>query len=188
MTAVLLVAVSVGLDNFAVAAAFGMTGAGGRRRLEVALIFGLFAGLMPLLGLALGARLSDVLGDAADPAAACVLGLAGLAGLVSAIRERRSGSAPAAAERPAVPGAGSARLWLTAAVLSLDSLVVGLALGAYRVPLLISVATFAIVGVGMSLLGVEVGRRVSAALGEYSGLVGSVALIGVGVALGFGVL
>jgi putative Mn2+ efflux pump MntP len=135
VTAVLLVAVSVGLDNFAVAAAFGMTGAGGRRRLEVALIFGLFAGLMPLVGLALGAR-----------------------------------------------------LWLTAAMLSLDSLVVGLALGAYRVPLLIAVGTFAIVGVGMSLLGVETGRRVGAALGEYSGLVGSVALIGVGVALGFGVL
>lgn len=185
MTAVFVVAISVGLDNFAVAAAFGMTGAGGRRRLEVALIFGLFAGLMPLLGLALGARLSTVLGTAAEPAAACVLGLTGLVGLVSAIRERRSG----AADGPrAVPGAGSARLWLTAAVLSLDSLVVGFALGAYRVALPLAVATFAVVGVGMSLLGVEVGRRVSAALGEYSGLVGSVALIGVGVALGFGVL
>jgi manganese efflux pump family protein len=185
VTAVLLVAVSVGLDNFAVAAAFGMTGAGGRRRLEVALIFGLFAGLMPLLGLALGARLSGVLGGAAEPAAACVLGLTGLTGLVSAIRERRAESEP---DRRPVPGAASARLWLTAAVLSLDSLVVGLALGAYRVPLLIAVGTFAIVGVGMSLLGVETGRRVGAALGEYSGLVGSVALIGVGVALGFGVL
>jgi manganese efflux pump family protein len=189
VTAVLLVAVSVGLDNFAVSAAFGMTGAGGRRRLEVALVFGLFAGLMPLLGLALGARLSGVLGSAAEPVAACVLGLTGLAGLVSAVRERRSGSsAGPAADRKPVPGAASARLWLTAVVLSLDSLVVGLALGAYRVPLLVAVATFAVVGVGMSLLGVEIGRRVSAALGELGGMVGSVALIGVGVALGLGVL
>jgi manganese efflux pump family protein len=192
VTAVLLVAVSVGLDNFAVAAAFGMTGAGRRRRLEIALIFGLFAGLMPLLGLAAGARLAAVLGAAGGPVAGAVLALTGAVGVVSAIRERRSRPGPAATapeppDRPA-PGAASARLWLTAAVLSLDSLVVGLALGAYRVPLPVAIATFAVVGVGMSLGGVELGRRAGAALGELGGLAGSLALIVIGTALGLGVL
>jgi putative Mn2+ efflux pump MntP len=185
--AVLVVAVSVGMDNFAVATAFGMSGASSRRRLEVALVFGLFAGLFPLLGLAAGARLSGVLGTAGGPLAGCVLALTGLAGLAGAIRERRSGTSAQEAGRLR-PGSPKVRLWLTAAVLSLDSLVVGLALGAYRVPLPVAIAIFAVVGVGMSLLGVELGRRVGAALGELGGLAGSVALIAVGVALGLGIL
>jgi hypothetical protein len=45
-----------------------------------------------------------------------------------------------------------------------------------------------VVGAGMSLLGVELGRRAGAAPGELGGLAGSVALIAAGVALGLGVI
>jgi manganese efflux pump family protein len=204
MTAVFLVAVSVGLDNFAAAAAYGMASAGPRKRLELVLVFGLFAGGMPLLGLFLGTRLGGVLGGAAAPCGAGLLVLVGAYGLYEAISDRRKQGAAASAARTdratqadrddrgqapqAWQGMRATRLWLTGAALSLDSLVVGLALGAYQVPLAVAVLTFAIVGTGLSLAGMEIGRRLGSVLGELGGLIGSVALIGVGIALGTGLL
>lgn len=195
MTAVFLVAISVGIDNFAVAAAFGMTSAGPAGRLQVALAFGLFAGGMPLLGLLIGSRISGAMGSVAAPAGACLLIATGGYSLFAALRDRRKrgAAAPAAtvgpdpdSARPAWQGRQTTRVWLAAPVLSLDSLVVGLALGAYRVPLPLAVITFAAVGTGLSLLGLEIGRRVGVLLGELGGLVSGLALIGVGVALGLG--
>jgi putative Mn2+ efflux pump MntP len=186
VTAVLLVALSVGLDNFAVAAAYGMTGASVARRLHLVLVFGLFAGGMPVLGLLLGARISGVLGAAAGPAAGGLLGLTGGYGLVTAIRDRRR---PAAAKKgPAVRPMGPVQLWLAGLALSLDSLVVGVALGAYHTPLPLAVLVFAAAGTALPLLGLEVGRRAGAALGELGGLLGSVMLVLAGVALGTGLL
>lgn len=191
MTAVLLVALSVGLDNFAVAAAYGMTGASVARRLHLVLVFGLFAGGMPVLGLLLGARISGVLGAAAGPAAGCLLGLTGGYGLVMAIRDRRR---PAPAEKgpakngPAARPMGPVQLWLAGLALSLDSLVVGVALGAYHTPLPLAVLVFAAAGTALPLLGLEIGRRAGAALGELGGLLGSVMLVLAGVALGTGLL
>jgi putative Mn2+ efflux pump MntP len=53
------------------------------------------------------------------------------------------------------------RLWLSAMALSLDNLVAGLALGAYHVPAVAALCIFAGAGAGLSLLGVELGRRAS---------------------------
>jgi putative Mn2+ efflux pump MntP len=209
VTAILLVAVSVGLDNFAAAAAYGMTGAGTARRLELVLIFGLFAGGMPVLGLLLGARISGVLGAAAGPAAGSLLCLTGCYGLVSAIRDWRGSAgdttrgdttAGDGAAGPAAPGRDAdrprpasrpgetIRLWLAGAVLSLDSLVVGLALGTYHAAVPVALVVFAAVGIILPLAGLEVGRRAGAVLGGLGSVLGSVALVGVGLAIGFGVL
>ena len=56
MVALLLVAVSVGLSNFAAAIGIGTGGVDNRIRLRVALVFGLFEAGMPILGLFLGQR------------------------------------------------------------------------------------------------------------------------------------
>lgn len=162
---------------------------------------------MPLLGLFLGTRLGGVLGGAAAPCGAGLLVLVGAYGLYEAISNRRKQDAAARTDRTASAASASrddqadrgqapqawqgmraTRLWLTGAALSLDSLVVGLALGAYHVPLAVAVLTFAIVGTGLSLAGMEIGRRLGSVLGELGGLLGSVALIGVGIALGTGLL
>jgi putative Mn2+ efflux pump MntP len=49
-----LVAVSLGLSNFAAAIGIGVSGVDARTRLRVGLVFGLFEAAMPLLGLLLG--------------------------------------------------------------------------------------------------------------------------------------
>jgi putative Mn2+ efflux pump MntP len=80
------------------------------------------------------------------------------------------------------------QLWLAGVLLSLDSLVVGVALGAYHTALPVAVLVFAATGTALPLLGLEVGRRVGAALGELGGLLGSVMLVLAGIGLGFGLL
>ncbi|MGH3122379.1 MAG: hypothetical protein ACRDND_15320 [Streptosporangiaceae bacterium] len=89
MTAVFLAAVSVGLDNVAVAAAFAMNGVSARRRLQMALLCGLFAGGMSLSGLLAGGSLRGPLGSLAAPAGAALLVAVGCYGLARAIWDRR---------------------------------------------------------------------------------------------------
>ncbi|MFZ0044288.1 MAG: manganese efflux pump, partial [Streptosporangiaceae bacterium] len=65
MLALLLVAASVGLSNFAAAIAIGVTGVDAGTRLRVGLIFGAFESGMPVLGLLLGEQVAGPLGHAA---------------------------------------------------------------------------------------------------------------------------
>jgi putative Mn2+ efflux pump MntP len=62
MLALLLVAASLGLSNFAAAIAIGVSGVDARIRLRVGIVFGLFEAGMPLLGLLLGHGLVRTLG------------------------------------------------------------------------------------------------------------------------------
>ncbi len=77
---------------------------------------------------------------------------------------------------------GVKRLALVGAVLSIDNLVIGFALGAYHVNLVVAALTMAAVSVVLSLLGVELAGSLGKQLGRRSELVGALALIVVGVA------
>ena len=76
-----------------------------------------------------------------------------------------------------------ARLIVTGAALSVDNLVVGFALGAYDVNVLSAAVIFAVVGVGMSLAGLELGRWLGTGVERWSGEVGAAVLVVVGVAI-----
>jgi putative Mn2+ efflux pump MntP len=77
---------------------------------------------------------------------------------------------------------------LAGAALSIDNLIVGFALGTYHVNFLLAALLIAAVSVGLSLLGLELGRRLGMRIGELGELVGGAVLIGVGAIIGFGLL
>ena len=81
-----------------------------------------------------------------------------------------------------------ANLLVLAAALSIDNLVVGFALGAYRAPLALSVAIIAVVSVGLSLLGLELDACLGARVEHRSELLSGIVLIAVGVAILTGLL
>jgi manganese efflux pump family protein len=178
VVALLLVALSVGLDNFAASTALGVTGVDRRLRLRVAGIFGAFEGLMPILGLLLGRTVAHDLGSTAKPAAGALLGAAGAYAFVSGLRHNREGTRD--------PELNVRHLILIGGVLSIDNLVIGFALGAYRVDFWIAAVTIALVSIALSLLGLEIGGRLGARLGQRSELVGGAVLVLVGVAIGMG--
>jgi manganese efflux pump family protein len=180
VVALLLVAISVGLDNFAASTALGVAGVDRKLRVRVAVIFGVFEGVMPVVGLLLGRSLAHDLGSTAKPAAGALLGAAGAYAIVTALLGDRRKT-----ERPEL---GVRHLVLIGGALSIDNLVIGFALGAYHVDLAAAAVTIAVVSVALSLLGLEIGARLGARLGPRSELVGGAVLIVVGVAVGVGLL
>lgn len=181
MLAVLLVALSVGLDNFAAAIGIGLSGLDARVRVQVALVFGVFEGGMPVLGLLIGRGVAGSLGSRAHVIGGVVLGLTGLYGLVVAWRARGS-------ERVRHEHQGIGRLILAGAALSIDNLIVGFALGTYHVSIALAAIVIAAVSVGLSLVGLELGQRLGARVGEYGEFVGGAVLVVVGLLIGFGAL
>ena len=180
MFALLLIAVSVGLDNFGASTAIGVSGVDRNLRLRIAVIFGIFEALMPLVGLLLGHSVAHAIGGGAKPIGGTLLGLAGAYAVLTEIfGEKETSKDPTPSVR---------QLLLLAGALSIDNLVIGFALGTSHVNLAVAALTIAIVSVALSLLGLEIGSRLGGRLGRRSELIGGVVLIGVGVAVGTGLL
>lgn len=185
MLALLLVALSLGLSNFAAAVGIGVSGIDGRTRLRVGVIFGLFEAGMPIVGLLLGRSLADTLGHAAHWIGASLLIAAGLYAVVQAARRphREQDQDPA---RPA--GQRTGRLLVTGAALSTDNLAVGFALGTFHVSLAAAAVVIGAASITMSLAGLELGSRLGARTGERGELPGGLVLIAVGIAIASGIL
>lgn len=180
--ALVLVALSLGLSNFAAAIGIGVAGVDARTRVRVGVVFGVFEAGMPILGLALGHGLASTLGHAARWVGAGLLIATGAYGLIQAIR--------ADAGAPGSP-AGQlqlGRLLVTGIALSIDNLAVGFALGTYHVSLVLAAAVIGTVSIAMSLAGLELGSRIGMRAGQRGELLGGLVLIGVGVAIGTGVI
>jgi manganese efflux pump family protein len=182
MVALLLVAASLGLSNFAASVGIGVSGVDGRTRLRVGVVFGFFETVMPLLGLLAGRGLAGALGGAAHWTGAGLLIATGLYTLIQALIPAGGQGGGDAAAR----GFG----WLVVAgvALSVDNLAVGFALGTYHVGLLTAVLVIGAVSVAMSLAGLELGQRVGDRVGRRGEIVGGLVLVGVGAAIAAGVL
>ena len=184
MLALLLVAISLGLSNFAAAIGIGVSGIDAQTRVRVGVIFGLFETAMPILGLLLGRSLAGTLGHAAHWIGAALLIATGLYALVQAIRSPNSSAGdPARSD-----GQRTGRLLVTGLALSIDNLAVGFALGTFHVNLVIASVLIGAVSIAMSLLGLELGNRLSTKTGDRGEILGGLVLIGVGIAVATGVL
>jgi manganese efflux pump family protein len=181
--ALLLVAASLGLSNFAAAIGIGVGGVDAGTRLRVGLIFGIFETGMPLLGLVLGRSLAHALGSAAHWTGGGLLIATGCYAVLQAVRSRAEDR-----RAPAPAGRRTGQLLVTGIALSIDNLAVGFALGTYHVSLAVAAITIGVVSVTMSLAGLELGDRLGTRTGERGELLGGLVLIAVGVAVAGGVL
>lgn len=184
----MLVAVALGVSNLAASVGIGVSGVRAVVRVRVAVVFGLFEAGMPLLGMALGRTASGHLGDAAQWVGGGLLMAVGGYQAIGWLRQRRSG---AERERPDTPEGdygtwGTGRLLVSGLALSIDNLVVGFALGAFRVSVGVAALVIGVVSVAMSLAGLELGARLGSAFGERGELAGGVILVAVGVVMAAG--
>ncbi len=200
MYALLLVAASVGLSNFAAAISIGTTGVDARTRLRVGLVFGVFETGMPVVGLLLGNRFAGQLGHSGRWIGGALLIAVGLYALVKSILQARS-SAQAQSAQPVPPQPvppqpvppqsappGGLRLVITGFALSIDNLVIGFALGTYQIAILPGVIIIGAVSVVLSLLGLELGARIGRWAGQRGEQLGGLILISVGILVGSGQL
>ena len=189
MLALLLVAVSLGLSNFAASVGLGASGVDRRTRLRVGLVFGFFETAMPIIGLLAGRGAAGALGHATRWLGAGLLIATGVYSLVQALRSARDAASTgrrAAGRRASHSGSG--RCWSPAWRLSVDNLAVGFALGAVHVSLPVAVIVIGAVSVALSLLGLELGHRLSTRIGGRGEILGGLVLIGVGIAVTAGLL
>jgi manganese efflux pump family protein len=177
------VSLSVGLSNFAGSIGIGLSGIDARTRLRVGVAFGLFEGMMPVIGLLIGQAVAGTIGNYGRYLGAVLLVLTGA---YTIWQGRNTGKAEPAQE----PGGAidNRQLLVLGIALSLDNLIVGFALGVYHVSIVLAAVTMAVVSVGLSLLGLELGSRLGSRAGEYSEEAGGAVLILVGIAIGVGLI
>ncbi|MCF8567140.1 manganese efflux pump MntP family protein [Alicyclobacillus tolerans] len=169
---ILLMALALGMDAFSLAVGLGLNGLSRKRAFEVSLSIGVFHLFMTMAGLTAGLVVQGVMGQIAQWFGAFLLIGMGLHMLYSTLFVRQ--------EAVSIGKTSSALLLFSAGV-SVDALSVGLSLGlrstAYGV---VSAIVFGVVGGGMALLGVLIGKRVGSLIGMYGEVLGAGILIAFG--------
>ena len=179
-----ILALSVGLamDATAVSAARGMAVPEIRPRhaVLVALFFGGFQALMPVVGYLVGARIGPLVEEWDHWIAFVLLGAIGVKMLWEAYGAKDD--APPRTEEELF----GLRVMLALAVAtSIDALAVGITLPMLDAPLLLSVATIGITTALLCVAGLYLGRRAGAMLGRRLDVLGGLILIGLGVKILF---
>jgi putative Mn2+ efflux pump MntP len=133
---------------------------------QVALTFGLWDAIMPLVGLFIGRRIGESVGGIADLMGAAVLGGYGLYLVISALRNPE----PDELDHPWA-------LFGIPLTLSLDNLLAGASLGMLGLSPWFSAAVFGVMTAVMSLVGLQLGRVAARLVRIRSDLLSGVALI-----------
>jgi putative Mn2+ efflux pump MntP len=176
MLALLLAAIAVGFGNFGASVSIGLSGTTRATRVRVGIVFGIFEAGMPLVGLLAGRGVARALGDVSGYVGGTLLIGIGAWQLVQAFRTSREPATPMALRR----------LLLTGLALSMDNLVVGFSLGVQHTSLVEAVVVFGTVSVCLSLLGLEVGRRLGAVVEVGAEYLAGLILMAVGLIVAVG--
>jgi len=176
-----LVALSVGLSNFAASVAIGLGGISRAMRLRITLVFGLFETGMPIIGLVIGERIASKLGGNASIIGGSLLVLAGIYFVYQSLRNTDDTKVVQATK-------GWGKLLITGLSLSMDNLIVGFGLGTHHQPLLLAIVVIGAMSIFLALLGLEIGRRLNTKVEEYSEILSGLILVIVGILIAVKIL
>jgi manganese efflux pump family protein len=161
----------LGLDSFAVAAALGASQVTTAwQRLRISLVFVIFEGGMPLIGLAVGSALARGIGHIADYlAAAAVIGIGIWMLLAGDGDEEDTASRILTSRGLALVGLGIS--------ISLDELAIGFSIGLVRLPVSAVIPAIALQAFVAAQLGLAIGTRIAERWRERAEQVAGIALI-----------
>jgi manganese efflux pump family protein len=145
----------LGLDSFAAAAAIGASQVPtARQRLRVSLLFVLFEGGMPLIGLGLGTALAHGVGHVAEYLAGAAVIAVGVWMLVAGDKDGEEEKAGR------IPGSHGLALVALGISISLDELAIGFSIGLAHLPVAAVVVAIALPAFVAAQLGLTVGARI----------------------------
>ena len=171
VTPLIFLGFSAGLSNFGGAVGLGVLPLSTRRRLEILGIFVAMEVIMPAIGLLVGTRVSGVIGTRANFFAGLVLIAIGAYTLKETRKETHDLDIPVR-RRTVI---------LLAVALSLDNLVVGFGLGLLNAPVLVAAGFMGLCSLVLTIIGLELGRRLGKLVGERSELFSGIVLILAGI-------
>ncbi len=161
----------LGLDSFAVAAAIGASQVTTvRQRLRISLVFVIFEGGMPLIGLGLGTALARGIGHVATYLAAAAVIVIGAWMLLAGDKDEEEKASRLATSR------GLALIALGISI-SLDELAIGFTVGLAHLPVTAVIAAIALQAFLAAQLGLAIGARIGGRWRERAERVAGIALI-----------
>ena len=172
---IILIAVSLALDAFAVSVSSGISvpGFGPRQAVKMGCWFGAFQFLMPLAGWLLGSSVSAYIEAVDHWVAFGLLALIGGRMVWGALRPGEEARAPA--------DLTAGRLAALAVATSIDALAVGVSMAFMAVDILASAAVIGVVAFVLSAVGGLAGRRLGGLFQRRAELAGGLVLAAIGV-------
>ncbi len=180
LLAIILLALSTGIDNFAVSAAIGLGGVKATSRIRIALTIGIFETAMTITGLLLGNRLSGYLGTYTNWIGGLLLIGTGIYIIFNSQKKNAISKNKSRSKLT--------QQFITAMSLSIDNLIVGFSLGSQKIPITEAIIVISIISLSLSLIGMELGTRLNHKVEEYSEVISGLIIIGVGLAISFKIL
>jgi putative Mn2+ efflux pump MntP len=171
---ILLIAVGMAMDAFAVSLGIGTTRQACLPRpiFRLSFHFGLFQFFMPILGWLAGNTIASLISRFDHWIA---LGLLAFVGG----RMIRSGLDPSSETYPCDPSRGGTLIMLSVAT-SIDALAIGLGLSMIRVDILCPSIVIGVVTAALSLTGLLIGHKLGTTFGKRMEILGGLILIGIG--------
>lgn len=166
-----IMAVALGMDAFSVGLGMGMKGIPGWDIIRISFVVGIFHMIMPLIGIAAGQYLGELLGEIAILTGGGLLVLLGLHMVYSSLQ----GEEVTSINHRSVGG-----VLLFGVGVSIDSFSVGISLGIFSAERFLAIILFGIFGIAMSMLGLGLGSKVHSWIGEYGEALGGAILLALG--------
>jgi putative Mn2+ efflux pump MntP len=172
---ILLIAVGLAMDAFAVSLGIGTTrvACAPRQVFRLTFHFGFFQFMMPVLGWLAGSRFAGFITAVDHWVALALLAFVG-------VRMIRSGLDTHAASFPCDPSRGRTLVTLSVAT-SIDAFAIGLGLAMLHVDILYPSVVIGVVTASLSLMGLLIGHRLGEAFGKRMEVLGGLILIGIGI-------
>lgn len=162
-----IIALALGMDAFSLGIGIGLRGIEFRHTVKISAVIAMFHIVMPLIGIFTGKYVGMLLGHVTTVAAGGLLLLLGGHMIYSSLRGGNEWSVD--------PRSGLG-VMLFALSVSIDSFSTGISLGMFAADIVLTVLLIGFFGGLMSILGLMIGTRISASLGEYGEACGGVIL------------
>lgn len=179
IVSILLIALSLAMDAFAVSVGNGITVKDFKpiHGVKVGLYFGIFQFAMPLIGWALGKSFSSAIASVDHWIAFLLLAAIGGKMVWDSFHEEASGEQPARCAKEVL----TARLLIVQAIAtSIDALVIGVSFAVVSVNVLLACTVIGVVAFALSFIGGLLGKKIGTLFQSKATLIGGLILIGIG--------
>ena len=176
-----LIAVGLSMDAFAVSICkgLGMRQVNWAHAFVIALFFGVFQGIMPVIGWALGTQFADLIEPVDHWVAFVLLAFIGGKMIWDGLHEEE-GCADCAREAPASQKPDMRELFGLAIATSIDALAVGISLAFLGMNIWMAAVVIAVTTFVLSFIGVALGNRIGMRFNRTATIIGGIVLILIG--------
>lgn len=171
MLLVFLMAISLSMDAFSLALAYGTLGMSNKNKIILSLVVGIFHLIMPLLGMLVGELILSLFKFNADIVVAIILSFIGIQMIVSSFKKDEE-----------LKPLKFSEFFLFGLAVSIDSFSLGITLPNMGVSTIISPFIFAITSAIFTFAGLLIGNKIEKLLGKIATIIGGVILTLIGLA------